>query len=112
MPEANAYLPQFIAAFNARFSVCARSREDAHRPLAARQSMERILVLCERRTLLKNLTLSYNNMIYQINTKRAAYTMIGAQVKVRENSSGEVIIEYNGKALSYSLYHEQEQRQA
>jgi transposase len=112
MEEANAYLPQFIAAFNARFSVCARSREDAHRPLAATQRMERILVLCERRTLSKNLTLSYNKMIYQINTKRAAYTMRGAQVEVRENSSGEVIIEYKGKALSYSLYREQEQRQA
>ena len=38
--------------------------------------------------------------------------MRGAHVEVRENSSGEVIIEYKGKALSYSLYREQEQRQA
>lgn len=112
MQEANAYLPQFIAAFNARFSVCARSLEDAHRPLAATQSMERILVLCERRVLSKNLTISYNNVIYQIKTKRAAYTMRGAHVEVRESSCGEVSIEYQGKELSYSLYREQEQRQA
>jgi transposase len=112
MEEANAYLPQFITAFNARFSVCARSLEDAHRPLAATQSLERILVLCECRVLSKNLTLSYNNVIYQISTKRAAYTMRGAHVEVREKSSGEVIIEYKGKALSYSLHREQEQKQA
>ena len=62
MPKPNAYLPQFITAFNGRFSVCARSLEDAHRPLTARQSLERILVLCERRVLSKNLTLSYNNV--------------------------------------------------
>jgi hypothetical protein len=110
--EANGYLPQFIGACNARFSVGARSPEDVHRPLAATQRMERILVRCERRVLSKNLTLSYNKMIYQIHTKRAAYTMRGAQVEVRENSSGEVIMEYQGQALSYSLYVEQEQRQA
>jgi transposase len=112
MEEANAYLPQFITAFNVRFSVCARSLEDAHRPPSKTEDLDRILTLVERRTLSKNLTISYNNVIYQINTKRAAYTMRGAHVEVRESSCGEVIIEYKGKALAYSLYREQEQRQA
>ncbi len=38
------------------------------------EDLERVLALCERRTLSKNLTLSYNNVIYQIKTKRAIYT--------------------------------------
>ena len=109
---ANAYLPQFIEGFNSRFSVSPRSLEDAHRRPSKTEDLDRILTLVERRTLSKNLTISYNNVIYQIKTKRAAYTMRGAHVEVRENSSGEVIIEYKGKALSYSLYREQEQRQA
>jgi hypothetical protein len=112
MPEANAYLPQFIAAFNARFSVCARSLEDAHRRPSKTEDLDRILTLVERRTLSKNLAISYNNVIYQINSKRAAYTMRGAQVEVRETSTGEISIEYKGKALAYSLHREQEQRQA
>ncbi|MGB9179073.1 MAG: hypothetical protein WCB68_07465 [Pyrinomonadaceae bacterium] len=62
--------------------------------------------------LSKNLTISSNIVIYQIKTKRAAYTMRGAHVEVRENSSGEIIIEYKGKALAYSLYVKLEQRQA
>src|SRR5215217_6966443 len=86
---ANAYLPEFIAAYNARFAVAPRTTEAAHRPLVPNEDPDRILTLCEKRTLSKNLTLSYNNVIYQIKTKRAAYTMRGAHVEVREKSNGE-----------------------
>ena len=71
-----------------------------------------MLALCERRTLSKNLTLSYNNVIYQIQTKRATYTMRNAHVEIRESSSGEITIAYKGRPLAYSVYREQEQHQA
>jgi transposase len=108
---ANAYLPEFIAEYNQRFAVAPRSAEAAHRPLAKGESLDRVLTLCERRTLSKNLTLSYNNVIYQIKTKRAAYTMRGAHVEVREQSSGEITIEYKQRPLEYTIYREQEQQQ-
>jgi hypothetical protein len=69
LAAANAYLPEFIADYNQRFAVAPRSAESAHRPLAKGEDVERVLTLCERRTLSKNLTLSYNNVIYQIKTK-------------------------------------------
>ena len=103
LAEANAYLPEFITDFNSRFAVAPRSGEDAHRPLAADEDLDRILVLVERRTLSKNLTISYNNVIYQISTKRAAYTMRGAHVEVRETSGGEISIEYKGGDLPQRL---------
>jgi transposase len=109
---ANAYLPEFIAEYNARFAVAARSSESAHRPLQKGEDLDRVLTLCERRTLSKNLTLSYNNVIYQIQTKRAAYTMRNAHVEVRVTSTGEVTIEYKGRALEHRVYREQEQHQA
>ena len=112
LAEANAYLAEFITAYNSRFAVEPRSGEDAHRPLAADEDLDRILTLVERRTLSKNLTLSYGNVIYQIRTKRAAYTMRGAHVEVRETSAGEVTIEYRGRRLDHSVYREQERRQA
>lgn len=34
-----------------------------------------------------------------------------AHINLREKSNAEVIIEYKGKALSYSIYREQEQKQ-
>ena len=70
------------------------------------------MTLCERRTLSKNLTLSYNNVIYQIKTKRPRYTMRGAHVEVREKSNGEITIEYKQRPLEYSIYCEHEQQQA
>jgi len=111
LAAANAYLPEFIAAYNARFAVAPRAPESAHRPLGKGEDLERVLTLCERRTLSKNLTLSYNNVIYQIKTKRAAYTMRKAQVEVRENQVGEITIEYKQRPLEYTIYSEQEQQQ-
>jgi transposase len=111
LETANAYLPEFIAAYNERFAVAPRSAESAHRPLSKGEDLARVLTLCERRTLSKNLTLSYNNVIYQIKTKRAAYTMRGAHVEVREKSSGEITIAYKQRPLAYTIYQEQEQQQ-
>jgi transposase len=111
LETANAYLPEFIAAYNERFAVAPRSAESAHRPLTKGEDLARVLTLCERRTLSKNLTLSYNNVIYQIKTKRSAYTMRKAQVEVRENQVGELTIEYKQRPLEYTIYSEQEQQQ-
>jgi hypothetical protein len=61
-----------------------------------------LLTLCERRTL-SNLTLSYNNVIYQIKTKQPTYTMCGAHVEVREKSNGEITIEYKQRQLEYTI---------
>jgi hypothetical protein len=108
---ANAYLPEFIADYNKRFGVAPRSAESAHRSLGKREDLDRILTLCERRTLSKNLTLSYNNVIYQIKTKRSAYTMRQAQVEVRERHTGAITIEYKQQPLEYTIYQEQEQQQ-
>src|SRR5829696_3061711 len=99
LEAANAYLPEFIADYNQRFAVAPRSPESAHRPLAQNEDLDRILTLCEKRTLSKNLTLSYNNVIYQIKTKRSAYTMRQAHVEVRERHTGEITIEYKQRPL-------------
>jgi len=112
MAAANAYLPEFIAEYNARFAVPPRCAESAHRPLQKGEDLDRVLALCERRTLSKNLTLSYNRVIYQIKTKRAAYTMRHAHVEVRETSKGEITIEYKGRPLAHTVYREQERHQA
>ena len=80
-------------------------------PARRSEDLDRILTLCERRTLSKNLTLSYNNVIYQIKTKRAGYTMRQAQVEVRERHTGEITIEYKQRPLAYTIYQKQEPQQ-
>jgi transposase len=106
LPAANAYLPAFRADFNRRFAVMPRDPTDAHRPLRVADDLTRILALRELRTLSKNLTLSYNNVIYQIQTNRPGYALRQAQVEVRERWDGQIAIFYKGRPLNYTLYRE------
>ena len=103
----NAYLPEFVADYNARFGVVPRESADAHRPLLASEDLARILTVQEMRVLSKNLTLNYQNVIYQIQTSRPTYALRKATVIVRENRRGEIAIEYKGKPLAYTVYHRQ-----
>jgi transposase len=104
MQAGNAFLPEFRDDFNNRFAVVPRSNHDAHRPLLPSENLDLILCHQETRTLTKNLTVHYHNVIYQIQTQRPTYAMRKAKVLVCENAKGDVIILYNGKVLDYTLY--------
>jgi transposase len=111
MPAGNAYLPEFRDDYNRRFAVIPRSKHEAHRPLLSADNLERILTHQEKRTLTKNLTVHYNKVIYQIQTRRPTYAMRNAPVTVCENAQAEITILYQDKPLEYTIYH-QAQRQA
>ena len=108
MQQGNAYLPEFIADFNARFAVQPRSSLDAHRPMKAHQNLDQILVWQETRLITKNLTLQFKNVVYQIQTDRPAYALHKAQVTVCQDDQGNVSILYMGNELSYTIFQKQE----
>jgi transposase len=110
MVQGNAYLSEFIADFNQRFAVEARSSVNAHRPLTVKDDLARILTWQETRTLSKNLTLQFDKVVYQIQTDRPTYALRNAQVTVCVNAQEEITILYNGKALPYTLYKQQAQQ--
>lgn len=104
MDEANKYLPEFTEEFNRRFAVVPKSSLDLHRPLLPTDILENILVQKHTRVLSKQLTLSYQNKIYQIDvtssrTNRHSYALRHAKVVVSEDSSGLVTINYKGRQL-------------
>jgi len=103
MAAGNAYAPEFIADFGARFAVAPRDPVDAHRPLLIQDDLARILTVQETRVLSKNLTLNYQNAIYQIQTARPTYALRHTTVVVRENRHHEITIEYKGKPLAYTV---------
>jgi len=111
MEAGNAYLPEFREGFNRRFGVVPRSTHDAHRPLLPSDNLDRILTHQETRTLTKNLTVHYHNVIYQIQTNRPTYAMHNAPVMVCENAQGDITILYKDQSLDYLIYHKP-QRQA
>ena len=104
--RANAYLPEFQADFNRRFAVQPRSRHDAHRPLLKTENLDLILSHQQTGSLSKNLTVQYNNVIYQIQSDRPDYALRQAKVTLCENPQGEVTILYQNKPLAYTLYHQ------
>jgi len=108
---ANEYAAEFMSDYNARFAVQPRSSHDAHRSLGTKEDLERVFTLQEHRSLSKNLTLQYKNVVYQIQTSRPSYAMRKASVTVCENNQGKIEILYKGKSLEYTIYQKQ-QRQA
>jgi transposase len=110
MQDGNAYLPEFIADFNARFAVQPRSAMEAHRPLLPHQNPDRILTWQEPRLLSKNLTVQFRNVVYQIQTDRPAYALHKAPVTVCQNEQGKVTILYKGEELTYTIFRKQERQ--
>ena len=103
----NVYLPEFIQDFNARFGEDPRSEVDAHRPLTAKEDLARILTWQETRSLSKNLTLQFQKTVYQIQTERPSYALRNALVTVCVNAQQDITLLYNGKALPFTVYHQQ-----
>ena len=62
----------------------------------------------EPRTLSKNLTVQFEKVIYQIQTKRSTYAMRKAQVTVCKDACGNISLLYKQKPLPYTVFHKQE----
>jgi len=105
--DGNDYLPKFIDDFNHRFAEQPRSSVDAHRKLTAKDNLTHILTWQEQRTVSKNLTIQFENIVYQIQTERPTYALRNALVKVCVDLKQNITLLYNGKALSYNIFHKQ-----
>ena len=107
MQQGNAYLPEFILDFNARFAVQPRSSLDAHRPLLAYQNLDQIFAWQETRSVSKNLTVQFKNVVYQIQTDRPTYALHNAQVIICQDTHGKVTILYKDNPLNFTVFHKQ-----
>jgi transposase len=102
MAAANAFLPEFIEDYNRRFAVEPRNSEDSHqRTLPTEEALDFIFSFQAYRKLSKNLELSYQNVIYQIQSDQPGYRLRKAIVQVRENLEGVVTLWLDGKSLPY-----------
>ncbi len=105
LDRANAYAPEFLQDYNRRFAVLPQSSYNAHRPLLHSDNLALILTHQEMRTLSKNLTVQFKQVVYQIRSDRPGYALRNAQVTVCENPHGEVTILYKNKPLPFTLFH-------
>jgi transposase len=101
LATANAYLPSFMREYNRRFAKAPFSPHNAHRPLLPSDDLDRALTRLYQRTVSKNLTVQYNNAVYQLLTplRRLRY----AAIQIREDAAGAVSIEHQGRSLPYRI---------
>jgi len=104
MDTANAFLPEFMEAYNARFAVAAQNPTDAHRPLQhSRQELALILCVQHRRKLSKNLCVQFKNREYQLQGQGRGYRLRGAEITVCESFDGAVTLLHKGHVMDYRL---------
>ena len=100
--SANAFLPEFMADYNRRFSVIPANPVDAHRAVVLDPKvLKHIFSQRYLRKVSKNLEVSYNNVIYQIQSKNPSYTLRRAYITICERDN-EITLLYKQSKLPYS----------
>ena len=101
--EGNAYLPEFIEAYNKQFGKIAFEQEDAHRPLPAQDDLDRIFAGKTSRKLSKDLSFQYKRTLYQIETK-TPNRIRKTHVEIIDKIGSPIEVEIDGKSYEYKKW--------
>jgi transposase len=103
MAAAQAFLPGFMARYNAQFAVAPRNGEDAHwRWEEGTEALDAALARHDDRRLSKALTFSAGGAVHCIKTRDAGIALRGAQVTVRHYLDGRMDVVFKDRVLSYT----------
>jgi hypothetical protein len=101
---ANAFVPQFISNFNARFAKPPQNPADAHRAvLHSTDELRLIFSIHHARKLSKNLTCQFNNREYQVTGQGKGYRLRGAGITLCQHFDGTVTLLHTGQTLSFRM---------
>jgi Winged helix-turn helix len=101
---ANAWLPGFVTAHNARFGRDPANAKDLHRPLGRTDDLDEILAWREGRTVTRNLTLHYDRMMLLLDPTPLARGLVGKKVEVVNYPDGQFAVQFNGTALDFKVF--------
>ncbi|MFI3904483.1 ISNCY family transposase [Ochrobactrum sp. S1502_03] len=101
---ANAYAPEYIADFNARFGKEPRNPKDMHRPLAAPENIDGALCRKEVRTLSQTLTLRYDKVLFILEPTEVAKRLARQKVVVCDYPDGRLEIMHGTDTLPYTTF--------
>lgn len=100
---ANAWLPQFIRAFNRRFAVVPATPDDAHVPYAGTQAaLRRILSVHTKRRLSGNLSCQLDGMLYQVQATGQGLALRGADVDIVTHPCSATELLWQGRVLPHT----------
>lgn len=104
MEAGNAFLPFFMANYNARFAVMPQSPVEAHRPVHhSPEELALILCLHHSRTLTKHLTFQFRHREYQLKGQGKGHRLRQAGVTVCEAFDGKITVLQSGRPLDYRI---------
>jgi hypothetical protein len=101
---ANAWLPGFMADHNTRFGRQPANPKDLHRPLSATDDLNEILAWREIRTVTKNLTVQYDQMLLLLDSTPFARGLVRRKVEVVNYPDGRFAVQFEGAPLSFRVF--------
>ena len=104
MDEGNAFLPSFLADFNARFAKPPANDKDLHRLMSPRDRLDDAFSWQVERTLSQALTLQYDKVLFILDPTEEAQAAIGKRVTVADYPDGRLVISYKGQTLPYRTF--------
>ena len=104
METANAWLPGFIASYNARFARAPANQKDLHRPAPAHDVLDEALAWREVRAVSANLTLHYDRMMLILEPTPQARLLARKQVEVVNYPDGRFAVRHAGVDLGFRLF--------
>jgi hypothetical protein len=100
---ANAWLPQYIRAFNRRFAVAPIMSGDAHMPYTGtRSGLRRILSVHDPRRLSSNLSCQHEGWLYQIHSAGQGQALRGARISIATHPDGKKEVLWQGRVLPHT----------
>src|SRR3954451_83720 len=100
----NAFLPMFMADYNARFAKAPFEERDLHRPLTGEDDLDDAFAWKEDRTLSKNLTLQYDKVLFILEPNEITRSLACKRVMVLDYPDGRFAIRHNGVDLPYRTF--------
>ena len=101
---ANAWLPEFITDYNARFGCQPLNAKDLHRPLTPADDLDEILAWREVRTVTPNLIVYYDRMMLMLDPTPFARGLARKKVEVVNYPDGRFAIQSEGTSLPFRLF--------
>jgi len=101
---ANAFMPTYVADYNALFAKIPREAHDAHRPIRDDEDLDSIFSWREQRKLTSNLTLHYERKLYLLQDTPDNRRYAGKYLDVYQFPDGRIEIRAAGISVPYSTY--------
>lgn len=110
MEAGNAFLPGFMADYNARFAIAPARCDDLHRPMnLAPDRLQEILCKREQRYIGSQLTFSFERQRIMLEETEVTRGLAGRYVETYAYADGRLDVRWKGHSLPYTVF-DQDQR--